>query len=81
VAVKVATAWARLEPEAAAQWAASLSFQNPSARMQVIGEVAEEWWPMDPHATVGWLLANAPAELSAQVVEFIRRAPRPAPKN
>ncbi|MBI4326504.1 MAG: sigma-70 family RNA polymerase sigma factor [Chloroflexi bacterium] len=81
VAERVAKAWAKLEPEAAAQWTASLPFENPSARLQVMGKVAEEWWPLDPHATARWLLANAPAGLRDQVAEFIRRAPRPAPKN
>lgn len=80
-AVKIASTWARLEPQAAAQWATSLAFQNPAARMQVMGEVAEEWWPMDPHATSRWLLVNAPAELRDQMAEFLRNAPRPGRQN
>ncbi|MDQ3621464.1 MAG: sigma-70 family RNA polymerase sigma factor [Verrucomicrobiota bacterium] len=77
-AVKIASRWAKLQPQAAAQWATSLRFENPAARLQVMGEVAEEWWPMDPHATARWLLVTAPVELRDQVAEFLRSAPSSA---
>jgi len=76
-AVQIASTWAKLEPQAAGQWATSLRFENSAARLQVMVEVAEEWWPMDPHATARWLLSNTPAELRDHGAEFLRRASNP----
>lgn len=81
LARRLATQWARSEPAAAADWAASLHFDNPAAKLSVMGEVAEEWWPVDRHAVARWLLANAPKEVLGQVraglAEMTRRSATP----
>ncbi|MCP5518422.1 MAG: sigma-70 family RNA polymerase sigma factor [Verrucomicrobiales bacterium] len=81
LARRVAARWAETEPAAAADWAASLHFDNPAAMLAVMGEVAEEWWPIDHHATARWLLANAPQEVLGQVwaglARMTHREPQP----
>jgi RNA polymerase sigma factor (sigma-70 family) len=78
LARRLAAKWAETEPATAAEWAAALRFENPAAKLSVMGEVAEEWWPIDRHATVQWLLANAPREVLSQVqagiAEMTRRS-------
>lgn len=78
LARRVAGKWAEAEPASAAEWTASLSFENPAAKLSVMGEVAEEWWPIDRHAVTQWLLANAPREVlgkvQAGIAEMTRRS-------
>jgi RNA polymerase sigma factor (sigma-70 family) len=72
LAAKTASNWARLSPSSAAQWVSGLTFRNSSARLQVMSEVAEEWWSSDPHATVQWLITNSPPEMLDEVHAGIR---------
>ncbi len=74
IARDLAGDWAHLNPTEAAAWAASLSFENPAAHLEVLGEVAEDWAIIDPHAAGKWLIANAPEPMRARVIEIVKQA-------
>lgn len=74
IARDLAGDWARMNPTEAAQWAESLSFENPAAHLEVLGEVAEEWFPSDPHAAGKWIISHAPEPLRDQVKEMVAKA-------
>jgi RNA polymerase sigma factor (sigma-70 family) len=74
IARDLAGDWAKLNPTEAADWAATLSFENPAAHLEVLGEVAEDWAITDPHAAGKWLIANAPEPMRAQITEIVKQA-------
>lgn len=66
--------WAKLDPAAAADWAKTLTFKNPAAHLEVLAEIAEEWFPTDPHNAGKWLISSSPEPLRAQVTEMVAEA-------
>ncbi len=74
VAQDLAGDWGRLNPHEASAWAATLKFEDPTAHLEVLGEVAEEWFVNDPHEAAKWLLANTPAPLKQKVTGLIGQA-------
>jgi hypothetical protein len=67
LAARMSKAWARLDPQAAAEWAAGLIFQDPIARLHITTEAFEEWWQLDRHAAATWMLTHAPGEMMDQL--------------
>lgn len=66
--------WARINPAEAAAWAQTLTFENPAAHLEVLAEIAEEWFPTDPHNAGKWLISSSPEPLRAQVTEMVAEA-------
>jgi hypothetical protein len=67
LAARMSEAWARVDPQLAAEWASSLTFQDPLGRLHVATEAFEEWWELDRHAAAVWMLTHAPGEMMDQL--------------
>ena len=67
LAARMSEAWARVDPQSAAEWASGLTFQDPLGRLHVATEAFEEWWELDRHAAAVWMLTHAPGEMMDQL--------------
>jgi RNA polymerase sigma factor (sigma-70 family) len=71
LAIEVANCWGKVDPQAAAEWAAGLAFPNPASRLHATAEAFEKWWDLDPHAAAVWMFTQAPGELVEQFKQLV----------
>ena len=54
--------WSYSNPEAAAEWAATLEFSDALQRLKILGHPVMKWMQQDPAAAGAFMVRQAPAE-------------------
>jgi RNA polymerase sigma factor (sigma-70 family) len=72
LAAEVASQWAKIEPQSAAEWSAGIVSENPAVRLHAMSEAFEEWWRYDPRPAAVWMLTQAPGELRDQFRNLVK---------